>query len=623
MSSYSDAFTAEPDYCLTITDAVQDGDQFRVSYRVANRGNAPADEGTRVSLELVGLYGDLDSQLYGNVKNSELYSADITDKLPAKTVSVNQDDGTGSVMKSVFEDEQMVTIPASVFRHCGYDALTLSLLDADDNILATTSQKLVAMDAPMNLSLNDGKSVSLSGTETKQVDISYDTTAFINNGPVAYTVADPDVAEVDENGNVSGVGNGATTLTATLMPSGRSVSVPVTVTGIADGSGGNSSSGGGGGGGGGGSAAPAGNPVSVPAAGATAHGKVSSSAASARAGEKVTLTATPDAGYTVGQVTVTDANGNVVPVTQNADGTYSFTMPATAVSVNALFLAEGEHMVNVPAQSSVIHGKTTAQPAAAREGGTVTVTVTPDTGYRTVSVGVKDADGNLIPVTDNGNGTYSFTMPATAVSVLPVFEKLGSDAAACPKDATCPISRFSDASPNTWYHDGVHWALEKGVMNGTGETTFEPNGSATRAMVVTMLWRMAGEPAGSAAAPFTDVKAGSWYADAVNWAAETGAVKGTSETTFSPDTSVTREQLATILYRYAQAEGRGFTGAWMFPLDFSDAAGVSQWADEAMHWMTMNGVITGMGDGTLAPQDNATRAQIATMFMRFADVMEK
>ena len=165
--------------------------------------------------------------------------------------------------------------------------------------------------------------------------------------------------------------------------------------------------------------------------------------------------------------------------------------------------------------------------------------------------------------------------------------------------------------------------MMKGVMNGTSGTTFEPNGSATRAMVVTMLWRMAGEPAGSTTAPFTDVKAGSWYADAVNWAAETGAVKGTSETTFSPDTPVTREQLAAILYRYAQAQGKGFTGAWMFPLDFSDAASISEWADEAMHWMTMHGVITGMGDGTLAPQDNATRAQIATMFMRFCGEMEK
>ena len=282
------------------------------------------------------------------------------------------------------------------------------------------------------------------------------------------------------------------------------------------------------------------------------------------------------------------------------------------------------YAVILPATAT--HGTVSASATAAKAGDKVTITVTPDPGYRVTGVAVKDAEGNLIPVTDNGDGTYTFTMPATAVNVVPgiaPIEDAADDAANCPRDASCPISKFTDAKPDAWYHDGVHWALVKGIMNGTSDTTFEPNGSATRAMVVTMLWRLAGEPASNDPAPFTDVKAGSWYADAVNWAAETGAVKGTSETTFSPDTPVTREQLAAILYRYAQAQGKGFTGAWMFPLDFSDAGSVSEWADEAMHWMTMHGVINGMGDGTLAPRDNATRAQIATMFMRFAEAMEK
>ncbi|MBQ1363015.1 MAG: S-layer homology domain-containing protein, partial [Oscillospiraceae bacterium] len=119
--------------------------------------------------------------------------------------------------------------------------------------------------------------------------------------------------------------------------------------------------------------------------------------------------------------------------------------------------------------------------------------------------------------------------------------------------------------------------------------------------------------------PFQDVPAGSWYEKAVNWAAEAGVVKGTSETTFSPDDPITREQLAAILYRYAQSKGEGFTGMWAFPLDFPDAADVSEYAYEAMCWMTMHGIITGMDDGTLAPKDNATRAQIATMFMRFCE----
>ena len=130
--------------------------------------------------------------------------------------------------------------------------------------------------------------------------------------------------------------------------------------------------------------------------------------------------------------------------------------------------------------------------------------------------------------------------------------------------------RFTDVSQTAWYHDAVQWAVDKGLMNGVSDDTFAPNDTCTRAMVVTMLWR-----------------------------------------------------LAAILYRYAQAQGKGFTGAWMFLLDYPDADQVSEWADEAMHWMTMHGIITGMGDGTLAPKDNATRAQIAAMFLRFCAEMEK
>ena len=177
--------------------------------------------------------------------------------------------------------------------------------------------------------------------------------------------------------------------------------------------------------------------------------------------------------------------------------------------------------------------------------------------------------------------------------------------------------RFNDVSKTAWYHDAVQWAADKGLMNGVSEDRFAPNDNTTRAMVVTMVWRMEGEPEGGTN-PFSDVPADAWYAPAVCWAAENSVVNGTSKTTFSPNTPVTREQLAAILYRYAQAQGKGFTGAWAFPLDFSDAADVSDYADEAMHWMVMQGVITGMPDGTLAPKGNATRAQIAAMFQRFA-----
>ena len=196
-------------------------------------------------------------------------------------------------------------------------------------------------------------------------------------------------------------------------------------------------------------------------------------------------------------------------------------------------------------------------------------------------------------------------------------------AASCPKDATCPISKFTDASPAAWYHDGVHWALDQGIMGGVSANRFDPNGTATRAQVATMLWRMEGSPASAGRIEYADVSAGAWYAPAVRWASAAGVITGYnapdgSGMIFAPDAPVTREQLAAMLYRYAQSKGQGFTGAWMFLLDYPDAATVSEWADEAMHWMTMHGIINGI-DGKLAPRFSATRAQIATMFMRYSE----
>ena len=275
------------------------------------------------------------------------------------------------------------------------------------------------------------------------------------------------------------------------------------------------------------------------------------------------------------------------------------------------------------------NGTVTASSTYAARGKTVTLTVKPDEGYQLDRLTVTEKGGAAVPVTDKGSGAFSFTMPAAAVTATVSFtaaapapepgpEPVKPD---CAKDATCPVGRFTDTSPSAWYHDGVHWALEQGVMNGVSDTKFAPDDPTTRAMVVTMLWRLEGKPDGKPS-PFTDVPAGSWYEKAVNWAAENGIVKGTSPTTFSPDVPITREQLAAILYRYAQTKGEGFTGAWAFPLNFPDAADVSEYAYEAMCWMTMNGIITGMDDGTLAPKEKATRAQIAVMFQRICGEME-
>ncbi len=186
----------------------------------------------------------------------------------------------------------------------------------------------------------------------------------------------------------------------------------------------------------------------------------------------------------------------------------------------------------------------------------------------------------------------------------------------CSRDGTCPIYMFDDTEPGAWYHDGVHWALSKGLMNGDGDGSFSPNGDTTRAMAVTILWRANGSPKVGSDIEFTDVAADAWYADAVRWAADAGFIDGVTETEFVPDEYITREQLAAILYRCVKADGRGFTGMWAFPLNFPDADQVSEYAYEPLCWMTMNEVITGTDGGALAPGDNASRAEVATMFMR-------
>ena len=348
----------------------------------------------------------------------------------------------------------------------------------------------------------------------------------------------------------------------------------------------------------------------------------------AKEGDIVTVTATPDNNSVFVRWNVT--GGYAVPKDGSAQVT-SFVMPGEDVTISAVISRKsgggsgGGGGGGGSANTSPVsiggtgeNGTVTVSRANAAAGQLVTVTATPKEGYKTANVTVTDKSGNNVAVTKNADGTYSFTMPASEVTITPTFVKSdGSDVTGCPKDASCPIAAFADASPAAWYHDGVHWALDEGVMNGVGDGLFDPDGSTTRAMVVTMLWRMEGSPEAAAESGFDDVDGGAWYAEAVSWAKESGAVNGTSDAAFSPDSPITREQLATILYRCAQSKGEGFTGMWAFRLDYPDADKISEYAYEPVCFMTMNGIMTGMGDGTLNPAGEATRAQIATMFMRF------
>ena len=182
-----------------------------------------------------------------------------------------------------------------------------------------------------------------------------------------------------------------------------------------------------------------------------------------------------------------------------------------------------------------------------------------------------------------------------------------------------PAHSFTDLEKNAWYDDAVDYVLSNGLMNGVSGDRFDPHGTASRAQIAAILWRLEGEGTTNYAMPFRDVDQSAWYAEAVRWAAAQGILNGYSAETFGPNDPVTREQLAAILYRYAQSKGKGFTGSWMFLLDYADRAEISDWAYEAMCWMTMKGILNGTGSKMLEPRGSATRAQVAAMIQRFSE----
>lgn len=241
--------------------------------------------------------------------------------------------------------------------------------------------------------------------------------------------------------------------------------------------------------------------------------------------------------------------------------------------------------------------------ASAGEGGTVTagdgtVTITPDEGYQIGSVTV---NGEEVEIPTDGILTGLDADDEVTVA----FERITDDTGL----------PFADVAPASWYADAVQYVYENGMMNGTSDTLFSPDATVTRAMIVTILHRLENAPA-AAASGFTDVAAGMYYADAVGWAAANGIVNGVSETRFAPDDPIIREQLAAILYRYAQFKGYDVTGSADLGA-YTDAAQISAYATAAMQWANAEGLINGDSATTINPQGNATRAEAATILMRF------
>ena len=245
------------------------------------------------------------------------------------------------------------------------------------------------------------------------------------------------------------------------------------------------------------------------------------------------------------------------------------------------------------------NGAVTASHKSAAKDTAVTLTVTPDKGYVLDTLTVLDSKNKAVKLTEK-NGKYTFTMPSGKVTVSAAFK------------AAAPASEnpFTDVPSGAYYEDAVVWAVKKGITSGTSATTFNPDGSCTRAQAVTFLWRAAGSPEPkSATMPFTDVPAGSYFEKAVLWAVENGITKGTSDTTFSPDASCTRAQIVTFLWRAGGSPAVSGNSA------FSDVAADAYYA-AAVAWAEKNGVTGGIGGGLFGSDNTCTRAQIVTFLHR-------
>ena len=256
------------------------------------------------------------------------------------------------------------------------------------------------------------------------------------------------------------------------------------------------------------------------------------------------------------------------------------------------------------------NGSVKVSPTRASKGSTVTVTVKPDEGYELDELTVTDKNGDSVKLTDKGDGKYTFQMPASKVTVEAVFTAVEPEPEGLP---------FTDVTSGDWFYDAVAYVYDKGMMEGTTDTTFAPTMNLTRSMIAQVLYNLEERPEAPGAAGFTDVAAGAWYADAVNWAAARGIVKGYDTGAFGPEDSVTREQLAAILYRYAQVKGYDTTQGGMAVREFSDSASISDWAQTAMSWAVNAQVLSGKGNGVLDPQGTATRAEVAQMLMNFGE----
>ena len=304
------------------------------------------------------------------------------------------------------------------------------------------------------------------------------------------------------------------------------------------------------------------------------------------------------AGWTAEGVTLTNASAETV----------TFVMPASNVTLTALwdYIVLPSDPTYPPTMDEPENGTVTTSPSRPEEGDAVTITPKPDEGFEVDEILVKDEDGKEIKVTQNPDGTYTFTQPDGKVTITVTFR--------CDGGELCPGHHLTDVSKDAWYHAAVDYAVEHGIMEGVSETEFSPNTEVTRAQAVQILYNLEGQPTVDADNEFTDVFG--WYEAAVTWAAQTGVATGYGDGTFQPGDNITRQEFAQMLYNYAKYKGYDLSAEGDLS-QFPDSGSVADWAEAAMSWANGNELINGHDDGTIDAAGTAIRAQAASILMKF------
>ena len=402
-----------------------------------------------------------------------------------------------------------------------------------------------------------------------------------SNQKVTWTSSDDTVATVDENGVVTAVSAGAAVITVTTEDGSLTASCTVTVT--------------------------------VPVTGVS----LDKDEMSLTVGETGTLTATvtPE-NATNGNITWASDKADVATVDENGvvsavsagtavitvtteDGSLTASCTVTVAPKPSSGSSDRDDSSSTPSypvtQDRADNGAVSVSPKNAIQGSTVTVKVTPDSGYVVDEVAVTDNRGNEVKLTQTGAGKYTFTMPAGAVTVKPIFVRETGE------------SPFRDVSERDYYYDAVRWAAEEGITSGTSADLFSPSAPCTRAQMVTFLWRAAGSPNVGGALTFTDVADSAYYAPAVRWAASVGVTSGTGAGRFSPDDPCTRGQMAAFLYRWQQSPAASGSNPFADVVD-------SDYYYAAVLWAYQKGVTQGVSASAFAPSAPCTRGQMA-MFL--------